>query len=1007
MPKDLKNFTYKGPVDLQTEEDQISLREDLDIWRPVEPEVLDTSKIGATEAFFDNILQGVTYNFEDEIYGVLGGEEVGKEAEKERKEQMEKHPVASIAGQLAGGLLTGGTVLKGASLGLKGLQAAGKAVSPWATRGIGALIGATEGAVGGIGVKPQGKKDEFTWGDVFFTGLGGLLGGIMPPGMRVDRQGVQVLKNNADDLVDEGRITTQQANELKEQLDNLTRQAEVEYIQPNVLQREIEETPGLFKFEIRQEPTRQAVGRDLQRGIERWKWVLVDDIRRTLPNIPPAVPQFILDNTPMNKLPIAFDQATGRARFQGNEWRREFVDLLSQGKPDDLKMRKLQNLTGIDTDTQNRINLFYDRASPDLQNFGKIKTAYGEPSPQDKIINLNEPPSSGNLPRSGGAAINENFPETPGLAEQVELPPVDEEKLWKAIFDKATQKEIEKVPGQPLQVDLLEDLQRRRPEIEARELQKIEKAKDITEVVEAPQPGFSEYTLYDYKATPEVAEATKQKALKTFDPRITPEGSKRLTDFDREVIDSLSKNGLRPTSVLGVGDNNKVLEVINDKTREVWAAKIGSFYDKTKRNSYNNLLQETQKLKAFQEALETGVIPFGGAETVIQRHLPTFKFIHKPEEGFIAALSPRLEPLTDAEKQMFKDVEWPKSFDEIKEPLLDQRVFRDQRLKSFKDALFGLYRYTGIKFGDLHIDNIMKNPYTKEYVVADIGGFDFPPNLMGKVKNLPLFRVGAEEGDIATKITPGIEERSLQEVMWRMGLEPVQTPKRDVVVTDSMLNRPTRDPSPVLTSQLGSGAFGTAYEAIPTEVIREAIQTGKGIAPTENKVVKVLRPVIDPRTQEMDEIDVRKIIEQLRQSDTVSKEVMDVLVTTERFGSIDTPYGVAQTMIMPKMVPLTEQERRMFARNFPNNPRVIRQQYIAGLNEPAKDLLRKLEEFREKTGIVWSDVKSDNVMKDPVTGKYIVIDLGNFWVSEARPNKEISTVIRRAQKMIDKGELQE
>jgi len=137
-----------------------------------------TSTLGA---FGGGILQGASLNLEEEIYGVLGGDEVQKEAEKQRKREERERPVARMAGEVVGSII-------GAPAKVAGMTAkAASKLGPMAARGLGALTGAAEGAVSGIASKPMGEKDKLSAVDVIAPVLGAAGGAAFTKGKKVYR----------------------------------------------------------------------------------------------------------------------------------------------------------------------------------------------------------------------------------------------------------------------------------------------------------------------------------------------------------------------------------------------------------------------------------------------------------------------------------------------------------------------------------------------------------------------------------------------------------------------------------------------------------------------------------------------------------------------------------------------------------------------------------------------------------------------------------------------------
>lgn len=150
----------------------------------------NTQKEGIARTVFDQGLQGLTSGFADESTDRLGAAigslvtgqpysdmyNQARELTKERaRRQFQQHPIASIASNVGGGLVTGaaGSATKiGGALG--GLIKSGNLPSKIIK---GAMAGAASGATYGAGSSDDGKRAE---GAVTGAELGGIGGAILP-----------------------------------------------------------------------------------------------------------------------------------------------------------------------------------------------------------------------------------------------------------------------------------------------------------------------------------------------------------------------------------------------------------------------------------------------------------------------------------------------------------------------------------------------------------------------------------------------------------------------------------------------------------------------------------------------------------------------------------------------------------------------------------------------------------------------------------------------------------
>lgn len=186
---------------------------------PIEEEYLpDTSML---EAGVRGLAQGVTFDTADEIGAFAESVLTGKPYEKALKESRaeyelakEEHPIASIAGELAGGVALGG----GISAGLKGVSKANKAANilrsaflPSAGKssleniGKAALSGATYSGLTGLGAsKKEGleRLEDLPTAALTGAALGGVMGGVVE-GVK---KGAGALGKKLSTMADKGEL---------------------------------------------------------------------------------------------------------------------------------------------------------------------------------------------------------------------------------------------------------------------------------------------------------------------------------------------------------------------------------------------------------------------------------------------------------------------------------------------------------------------------------------------------------------------------------------------------------------------------------------------------------------------------------------------------------------------------------------------------------------------------------------------------------------------------------
>lgn len=130
-----------------------------------------------------SVANGMTFGFADEIAAggntLLNGKPYAEnyQAEASRTDQID--PMIAIPGQVAGGVMTGGPIVKGAMTAMKGVPLANQ--FPNAARYVGyGAVGTGEGAVAGAGYAEPGSRAQ-----------GAVLGGLMGAGVGAATGGLQ------------------------------------------------------------------------------------------------------------------------------------------------------------------------------------------------------------------------------------------------------------------------------------------------------------------------------------------------------------------------------------------------------------------------------------------------------------------------------------------------------------------------------------------------------------------------------------------------------------------------------------------------------------------------------------------------------------------------------------------------------------------------------------------------------------------------------------------------
>lgn len=358
-----------------------------------------SDKTSSLDAFLSGVVKEASYDYINQIYGSVGGEEVRREAEKQSQREEEERPLATAAGRVVGGLLGAPAVTaKVAS------KVASKVAAPIGKRVIGGLTGAGETIASMKGsktleeeeqekIQPMAEKEDFTWGDIALTGFGALLGmfGMVPPRqVKVDSKTIATTKQNVKDAYAEGTINIEQAKQLVDQLDQLDVTASTLYIDPKKLQTEIEEAnkKGLPVFQYREKPP--LVKEDPNNMWDRWRHSTTTFFIKENPEVPPSILQYIMDNVSPNKLPReSLDQASGVMKIPREEtvaWLQKVSGALPTKPLDQLGRQRMKTLFGLNDEQINKINSFFQNAGEDLRVLGGNKVIVGSPPPQTKII---------------------------------------------------------------------------------------------------------------------------------------------------------------------------------------------------------------------------------------------------------------------------------------------------------------------------------------------------------------------------------------------------------------------------------------------------------------------------------------------------------------------------------------------------------------------------------------------------------------------------------------------
>ena len=934
-----------------------------------------TSTLGT---FAGGILQGASYNFEEEIYGKLGGEEVGKEAEKQRQMEMEERPLARVAGEVVGSLVPG--------LGTTSALAKGaRILSKPAIMAGGAALGAIEGLVGATGAKPQGKKD-WTWGDVLPAALGALFGGLAGRSV-ADKTAKAEMARKTMALVDEGEITEAEAKKIYETIQTAEETAAQKAPGEGPKQLGPPEPPQ--PSEIPQPQLIKPVPASEAGQVEEARRIIQERIKQGTHKDLNVVDNKVVDQTgsPVTVYrgssvedPFSTKDKRGWYYFTDNP----VISRSYAGKTGYITEAQIELKNPLIVDAngsffrrvpvqtkQGMKEMEADKIAKQAQKAGYdgvIIKNIQDPGPRAGVVltpeeklgtnvivfdrkNVVNPQTSRadlpiatvNLPRSGGAGVNENFPETPGLSPQMELPPVDEEKLWQTVMER-------------------------------------------------------------FQA--ETTKQMKEQLGSTFAPR---------SFAGEKAMEVLPRRGLIPVKYLGSGSQNDVIEVLNPKTGERFAAKIGAFGDPEKPFGWVGLTtKEIPNLRLFNEALANPDLP-----PYVKKHFQTFQFIDDKDSRFSALLSKPLRPLNKIEKE-----EIEKIIPENWQGVINPNEIRNYHLQEFALALNELYSKLGIKYKSVNADNVMRSPKDNSFVVVDYGDFDFGKlekelAQKGVLSRPPIPGKGrrAEKGPQRPSfITPSDEERAIMEAAKQLGIEPLLQTKTAVEVTDplkrfmSQWSAMGESDYPIATSQVGRGAQGAVFEGIPTQVIEEglikarpaslplelddttikklieAAKKGEDIQQTQRNVVKVSLPF--EQQGAAGEKYIRELIEEARASDILPQSVMDHLVPT-KIQTIPSAMGEVNAYVMPKLLPLTKQQRDHMRSLFPIGYEEVRRRLhleqqvgvpsdIDKLKPEFRELYDALLKIKQTTGIGWEDVHQDNVMFNPANNKIVVIDPGLF-----------------------------
>jgi serine/threonine protein kinase len=907
-----------------------------------------TSTLGA---FGGGILQGASLNFEEEIYGVLGGDEVQKEAEKQRKREERERPVARMAGEVVGSII-------GAPAKVAGMTAkAASKLGPMAARGLGALTGAAEGAVSGIASKPMGEKDKLSAGDIATTVLGGLLG--IGSRNRVykatDKQGQEFAAKVGDFKNTLGK--TESLVEGIKQYESILKEAKI-----------VEDINKLKKSKLLTNDTLDTLPdmifvHDPQKKVAYLKSKILQPLAKKEEEFLRTMPQNIEPNTDLdsvlNKIPNTPEYKRIKDYVLSLKELQEVSNSLGSLKPDNIMV-----------DPQLNKLVIIDIGDIDLKPIKEIEKILQRPSALEALEEFELP----GAPTTQTPKPLSSFAKMKGIEGEERILPAPEEKTAYGLLEKLGYRPIVGEKENVKLNDALQVISENNTIITSQIPRGRGAFGGVFEV--APKSAGDVIKPEDIKVAKLFREPNKKAVRKEIEVRKAIENIRKDEETPQIVKDSFVKSEAVEIDGVPIVIQEKLEKLPNNIRKQI----DGSFWSQHKfylrdKEKYPEAIDRKMKklspeVKQLLESLEYARLYHGLEWNDIKsanvmwdpkKKIPVivdsgnFRQKIKPRSlGAAAAISPQqIEDATQVALAHFEQV-------------------RKKQPKTF-----GKMQMPGIK---KQLENL-----------GIIGG-------LGKKQEIT-----SEELNVIKKVFP------------ELGLEPVlQKGKVFDPYTDLSKPAMTSRVGGGITADVYSAAVPRSSVVSPEQAQKAAedlatikpedftnlikLAEAKTQAPkeglmldTEQYVVKIPHPsrgrsMADIREYQENEIGIRQALEEARKTGTVSAETMEHFVPTRLIdfqNPIDNDYYTAY--VMPKLEPIPQDLYMEIMREFPTsfdppmrNAYKLEPYHISKLSKQAQDLFKALEDIRDKIGVYWVDLHGGNVLLDPKTNKLVVIDPGHF-----------------------------
>jgi serine/threonine protein kinase len=919
-----------------------------------------TSTLGALASGFT---EGISYNTISEIFGGIGGDEVQKETEKQMTMEARERPAAKMLGELAGGVSSAalGSIAGGALGGAIGgppgavigavLGGGSTKLGPWAARGIGALTGATGGAVSAIAAKPMGEKDKLSAGDIATTVLGALLGaGSQHKVYRAtDKEGQEFAAKVGDFKNTLGK--TESLAKGASEYSRILKEAKiVEDIN------KLKESKLLSKDTLDTLPDMLLV-HDPEKKVAYLKSKILEPLAKKEEEFLRTMPQNIEPNTDLdavlNKIPNTPEYKRIKDYVLSLKELQEVSNTLGSLKPDNIMV-----------DPQLNKLVIVDIGDIELKPINEIEKILKRPSALEALEEFEIP---------GTAATKtpeplSSFAKMKGIEGEERILPAPEEKTAYGLLEKLGYRPI---VGEKENVKLNDALQ-----------VISENNTIITSQIPRGRGAFGGVFEVAPKSAGDVIKPEDIKVAKLF-----REPNKKAVRKEIEVRKAIED----------IRKDEKTPQIVKDSFVKSEAVEIDGVPI------------------VIQEKLEK--LPNNIRKQIDGSFWSQHKFYLRDKEKYPQEIDRKMKKLSPEVKQLLESLEYARLYHGLEwNDIKSANVMWDPKKKIPVIVDSGNFRQK-IKPRSLGAAAAESPQQIEDATQVALAHFN-------KLKTeQPLSTLPKEKQiEEISQIPVYPANREVQQVsdvvLGQLGLRPLLQ-KGDVFTGNAYID--------ALTASKGKGSTADVYGALlpkkqisdtpdvgveeikrlfddfETKDIEQAINQRFSpqeikkmrdgfLLDTEEYVVKLHTPTKDEYLLEtqLGELNARNAMEQARVSGKLSPETMEHIPPAKEITYIDQNTGNPfSAFIMPKMEKISDDLKTEINLKFPSNsgPDEYGQdvyikdrtpENIASMSPDLQELYRALVDLKDKFGLHWYDVHFENIMRDPITKKLVVVDIGDF-----------------------------